>query len=140
MSKSTKELTLFWLDGKSQQGLSLLEIVIALAVVFLALLGFAGFSVVAHTGMSASEKMTRGVTLAQEKMEDVKREGVPVSFTSPLSTIESYGSITGALQHQRILTIIPDDPMPGLHTITVTVQWDNGAHTTSLTSYLTTDE
>ena len=139
MSKSTKQSTLFWLDGKSQQGLSLLEIVIALAVVFLALLGFAGFSVVAHTSMSASEKMTRGVTLAQEKMEDVKREGVPLNLTSPLSLAEPYGSIAGALQHQRILTITPDDPMPDLHTITVTVQWDDGTHTTSLTSYLTTD-
>ena len=46
--------------AQSQQGLSLLEILIAMAVVFLALMGFAGFSVVAHTGMSASQKMTRG--------------------------------------------------------------------------------
>jgi Tfp pilus assembly protein PilV len=83
--------------ARSQGGLSLLEIVIAMAVVFLALLGFAGFSVVAHTGMSASEKMTRAVTLAQENMEDVKREGVPAGLTSPLSVTESYGSIAGAL-------------------------------------------
>jgi hypothetical protein len=122
---------------KSQQGLSLLEIVIAMAVVFLALLGFAGFSVVAHTGMSASEKMTRAVTLAQEKMEDVKREGVPSGLTRPLSITESYGLIPGALHHQRILTIIPHDPMSGLHTVTVNVQWDNGAHTTSLKTFLT---
>jgi len=39
---------------RRQQGLSLLEIMIAMAIVFLALLGFAGFSVVAHTGMSVS--------------------------------------------------------------------------------------
>ena len=125
---------------RNQGGLSLLKIVIAMAVVFLALLGFAGFSVVAHTGMSASEKMTRAVTLAQEKMEDVKREGVPAGLTSPLSAIEVYGSIAGALQHQRTLTITPHDPMPGLHTATVQVQWDNGAHTTSLKTYLTTEE
>ncbi len=123
----------------SQQGLSLLEIVIAMAVVFLALLGFAGFSVVAHTGMSASEKMTRAVTLAQEKMEDVKREGVPPGITSQLSIAESSGSIAGAPFHERLLTITPDDPMPGLHTITVKVQWDNGDHATSLKTYLTTD-
>ncbi len=123
----------------NQQGLSLLEIVIALAVVFLALLGFAGFSVVAHTGMSASEKMTRAVTLAQEKMEDVKLEGVPSGLANPLSTTESYGSIVGAPHHQRRLTITPDDPMPGLQTIAVNVQWDNGAHATSLKTYLVTD-
>ena len=122
---------------RNQQGLSLLEIVIAMAVVFLAMLGFAGFSVVAHTGMSASEKMTRAVTLAQETMEDIQREGVPTELTSQWTNTEPYGSIAGALHHQRILTMIPDDPMPGLHTVTVQVQWDNGAHATSLKTYVT---
>jgi len=123
--------------AQSQQGLSLLEILIAMAVVFLALMGFAGFSVVAHTGISASQKMTRAVTLAQEKMEDIQREGVPLDLATALNITEPYGSIPGALHHQRILTIIPDDPMSGLHTVTVDVQWDNGAHTTSLQTYLT---
>ena len=123
--------------AQSQQGFSLLEILIAMAVVFLALMGFAGFSVVAHTGMSASQKMTRAVTLAQEKMEDIQREGVPPGLTNALNITEPYGSISGALHHQRILTITPDDPMSGLHTATVDVQWDNGAHATSLKTYLT---
>ena len=78
-----------------------------MAVVFLALMGFAGFSVVAHTGMSASQEMTRAVTLAQEKMEDIQREGVPPDLTSALNITEPYGSISGAFHHQRILTIIP---------------------------------
>ena len=122
---------------KNQHALSLLEIMIAMAVVFLAMLGFAGFSVVAHTGMTVGEKMTRAVTLAQEKMEDVKREGVPSGLTSALSTTESYGSIAGAPHHQRMLTIAPNDPLLGLHTVIVNVQWDNGAHATSLKTYLT---
>lgn len=124
---------------KSQQGLSLLEIVIAMAVVFLALLGFTGFTVVAHTGMSASEKMTRAVTLAQEKMEDIQRKGVPPGLKGASTTTEPYGSIAGALHHQRILTMTPNDPMLGLHTVTVQVQWDNGEHTTSLKTYLVTE-
>lgn len=121
---------------RNQQGLSLLEIVIAMAVVFLAMLGFAGFSVVAHTGMSASEKMTRAVTLAQDTMEDIQREGVPPGLASQWTKTEPYGSIAGALHHQRILTMTPDDPMPGLHTVTIQVQWDNGAHATSLKTYV----
>ena len=131
---------LFWLVNQrmqNQQGLSLLEIVIAMAVVFLALLGFAGFSVVAHTGMSASEKMTRAVTLTQETMEDIQREGIPPGLTTQWTNTEPYGSIEGALYHQRILTMTPDDPMPGLHTVTIQVQWDNGAHATSLKTYVT---
>ena len=121
---------------RNQQGLSLLEIVIAMAVVFLAMGGGAGCSVVAHTGMSASEKMTRAVTLAQDTMEDIHREGVPQGLTSQWTHTEPYGSIVGALHHQRTLTMTPDDPMPGLHTVTIQVQWDNGAHTTSLKTYV----
>jgi len=137
MSPETKGFSPYSLCAHRQEGLSLLEIVIAMAVVFLAVLGFAGFSVVAHTGMSASEKMTRAVTLAQEKMEDVKREGIPEGLSSQWTNTEPYGSIAGALYHQRMLTITPNNPMPGLHTATVQVQWDNGAHTTSLKTYLT---
>jgi len=137
MRLEVKRFTSLFQCTRNQQGLSLLEIVIAMAVVFLALLGFAGFSVVAHTGMSASEKMTRAVTLAQEKMEDIQRQGVPPGLTSQWTKTEPYGSIAGALHHQRILTMTPDDPMPGLHTVTIQVQWDNGAHATSLKTYVT---
>jgi prepilin-type N-terminal cleavage/methylation domain-containing protein len=121
----------------NQRGLSLLEVLIALVVVFLALLGFAGFSVVAHTGLTASEKMTRAVTLAQEKLEDVRRDGVPPSLTGTWRLMEPYGSMTGARHHQRILTIQPHSPMPGLHTATVEVRWDQDTHSTSLKTYLT---
>ena len=121
----------------NQRGFSLLEVLMALVVVFLALLGFAGFSVVAHTGMTASEKMTRAVTLAQEKLEDVRRDGIPTAVTSTWVNTEPYGSMTGAIHHQRTLTIQPHTPMPGLHTATVEVRWDHDAHSTSLTTYLT---
>lgn len=121
----------------NQGGLSLLEVLIALVVVFLALLGFAGFSVVAQTGMMASEKMTRAVTLAQEKLEDVRRDGVPKSLIGTWVDIEPYGSLTSAIHHQRTLTIQPHTPMPGLHTVTVEVKWDKDAHTTTLKTYLT---
>lgn len=122
---------------RDQRGFSLLEVLMALVVVFLALLGFAGYSVVAHTGMTASEKMTRAVTLAQEKLEDVRRDGVPVSLTGTWVNTEPYGSMAGAMHHQRTLTIQPHTPLPGLHTVTVEVRWDHDAHTTTLTTYLT---
>jgi prepilin-type N-terminal cleavage/methylation domain-containing protein len=121
----------------NQGGFSLLEVLMALVVVFLALLGFAGFSVVAHTGMTASEKMTRAVTLAQEKLEDVRRDGVSTSLIGTWVNTEPYGSITSARHHQRTLTIQPHTPTPGLHTVTVEVKWDQDAHTTSLKTYLT---
>ena len=134
MDQSAREIRLYLRD---QQGLSLLEVLMALVVVFLALLGFAGFSVVAHTGMHKSEKMTRAVTLAQEKMEEIRLDGLPHSLESTYRNTESYGSITGARGYQRILTIQPHDLRPGLHTVNVEVRWDSDAHAISLKTYLT---
>ncbi|MDX1412510.1 MAG: hypothetical protein R3351_10160 [Nitrospirales bacterium] len=120
----------------SQVGLSLLEVLVSLAVVFLVLLGFAGFAKVANTGIKASEKMTRAVTLAQEKMEDVRRQGIPAILTASINEIEPYGSIPSAPFHKRTLRIEPHTPMPGLHSVTVNVQWDNDAHRTTVHTYL----
>ena len=119
-----------------QLGFSLLEVLVALAVVFLVLLGFAGFANVANTGIKASEKMTRAVTLAQEKMENVRRQGIPANFSALIDQIEPYGSIPGAPFHKRTLRIEPHTPMPGLHSVTVDVQWDNDAHRTAVQTYL----
>ncbi len=126
----------FFLHLHVQDGVSLLEVLIAMVIVFMTLLGFAGFSVVAHTGMVASQNMTRAVTLAQEKIENIRRDGLQSALTHVLTETEPYDSIHGAPQLQRILTITPNKPISGLHAVTVTMQWDQGAHSTSLATYL----
>ena len=46
---------------RNNRGFSLLEVLMALVVVFLALLGFAGYSVVAHTGITANRDDSRAI-------------------------------------------------------------------------------
>lgn len=121
---------------KNQHGFSLLEVLVTLVVVFLVLLGFAGYSTVAHKGIKASEKMTRAVLLAQEKIEDILREGLPAKLSGPISQVESYGSLPGAPFHKRTHHIQPHTPMPGLHTVLVEVQWDHDTHRTVVQTYM----
>ncbi len=118
-----------------QRGVSLLEVLIAMVVVFITLLSFAGLSIVAHSGMTSGRNMTRAVTLAQEKIEDIRREGIPTDLNLPLTVVEPYGSMAEALHHQRTLTITPNTPLAGLHSVSVTLHWDQGTHATSLTTY-----
>jgi len=119
-----------------QQGFSLLEVLVTLVVVFLVLLGFAGYSTMANKGIKASEKMTRAVTLAQEKLEDVQRQNLPATLSAPINFVEPYGSIPGAPHHKRNSQIQPHSPLPGLHTVTVEVQWDNDTHSTAVQTYV----
>lgn len=119
-----------------QQGFSLLEVLVTLVVVFLVLLGFAGYSTIANKGIKASEKMTRAVTLAQEKLENHHRQGLPSTLSGPINDVEPYGSIPGAPHHKRNSQIQPHTPLPGLHTVTVEVQWDNDTHRTAVQTYL----
>jgi prepilin-type N-terminal cleavage/methylation domain-containing protein len=135
MQPIRQKLNKYWLRHNDQAGFSLLEVLIALVVVFMALLGFAGFSIISQKGMTASDKMTRAVTLAQEKLEDLHRDGIPSSLTGSWVNVEPYGSIPGAFHHQRTLTIQSHTPLSGLHTITVKVQWDHDAHSVSFTTY-----
>ncbi|MGD9853215.1 MAG: prepilin-type N-terminal cleavage/methylation domain-containing protein [Nitrospirales bacterium] len=122
--------------GKHQDGFSLLEVLITLVVIFLVLLGFAGYSTVANKGIKSSEKMTRAVILAQEKLEDIRREGLPANLSGPISQIEAYGSIPGAPLHKRTHHIQPHTPMSGLHTVLVEVQWDHDTHRTTVQTYM----
>lgn len=119
-----------------QKGFSLLEVLVTLVVVFLVLLGFAGYSTVANKGIKSSEKLTRAVILAQEKLEDIHREGLPSNLAGPVSLVESYGDLPGAPLHKRTLHIQPQTPMPGLHTVLVEVQWDNDTHKTVVQTYM----
>ena len=119
-----------------QRGFSLLEVLVTLVLVFMVLLGFSGYATVANKGIKASEKMTRAVTLAQDKIEDIRREGFPGNLFVPTTQVESYGSIPGAPQHKRTARIRPHVPMPGLHTVTVEVQWDQDTHRTAIQTYM----
>ena len=56
-------------------GVSLLEVLVAMALVSVVMLGMAGFSTIAIKGSAFSQKLTTAVTLAQDALEEVRRVG-----------------------------------------------------------------
>jgi len=117
-------------------GIALLEVLIALALVSVVLLGLAGLSTVAIKGASLSREMTTAITLAQDKLEEVRLGGYQASLSGSISQVESYGSITEEPFYTRTVFIKPNTPMVGLQMVTVTVQWDADAHSASLSTLL----
>jgi len=117
-------------------GLALLEVLIALALVSVVLLGLAGLSTVAIKGSSLSREMTTAITLAQDKLEEVRLGGYRASLSGSISQVEPYGSITDEPFYTRTVFVQPNTPMVGLQTVTVTVHWDADAHSASLSTMM----
>lgn len=121
---------------KGASGVSLLEVLIAMALVSVLLLGVAGYGAVAVKGTAFGKDLTVAVTLAQASMETVRRVGYQSTISRPVVQNEPYGTIRDFPAFRRSVRIEPHSPMPGLQTVTVTVEWAKGGHSTSLFTIL----
>ncbi|GJL54221.1 MAG: hypothetical protein NPIRA02_13530 [Nitrospirales bacterium] len=121
----------------TNRGSSLLEVLMAMALISVAITGISGFSTASITGMSVSQKMTKAVTLAQDQIEEVLRMGYRRSLSGVTTSTEPYGSMIDAPLFKRTVVVEAGTPAPGMQTVTVTVAWDADAHATSLSTLLT---
>ncbi|MGB0910899.1 MAG: type IV pilus modification PilV family protein [Nitrospirales bacterium] len=120
----------------ANRGASLLEILIAMVLVSIAILGVAGFSTVSIKGTAFSQELTIAVTLAQDALEELRREGYRSTAVGVVTNTEPYGSIAGAPLFQRTVVTKANTPARGLQTVMVNVAWDDDAHSTSLSTIL----
>lgn len=117
-------------------GISLLEVLVAMMLVSVVVLGMAGFGTVAIEGLAISKKMTTAILLAQDSLEEIRRLGYRPALSEERSRNEAYGAIPHAPLFERIVTTNPNTPASGLQTITVKVAWDSGRHSISLATIL----
>lgn len=122
---------------RDRRGLTLVEVVIAMAVVSLALLALSGFSTLAFKGASFGKHITTATTLAQAKLEDIRRAGYNSSLASNSTSVESYASLPDFPLYKREVLTEPNIPASGMQTVTVTVYWKNDAHSVVLSTILT---
>ena len=99
----------------NNKGFTLVEIMIAIFILVIALLGLISVTVMVIKGNSFSKTMTTATTLAKDKMEQLKNTGYDSSPGGP-ETAESI--------YTRTWTVTPNDPAPNMKKIVVTVTWD----------------
>ena len=122
------------LRDNNNNGFTLLEILIAIVLLCIGLLAMASLTVGIMGGNLFSNQLTVATTLAQDKMEDVRRRGYSGLPASDTTTTEGYGEITGYPLHRRVTFTDFDYAVAGtgLKKITVTVFWDLNQHSVAL--------
>lgn len=104
-------------------GFTLVETMTALFILAFALLAIGQMQIMAIQGNTLGNRMTAAVTLAQDKIEELRG----LSYSQIVSGEDNSGVYT------RVWDVQDDTPATGLKTVTVTVSWqDTIPHQVSL--------
>jgi type IV pilus assembly protein PilV len=123
-------------------GFTLLEVLVAMVILAVGLLGMASLSVGIIKGNELSKEVSSATTCAREKMEDVERLGYANISEVDSTVTEAYNSMTEYLQYKRE-TVIDVDAFTNaagdvldMKIITITVYWDSDSHQIQLKTFL----
>jgi general secretion pathway protein I len=117
-----------------QRGFTLLEVMIALAIVGIALVALLGLSN-RSVGVNARlQRITQATLLAQEKMTEVE----VIRQQSPTQLTNEEGIFDKPYDAYRWRTVFEDTPLPAVKQVTVTVLWgeENRNEMVELTSFV----
>jgi len=121
--------------ARNRRGFTLIEIMVAITLLSVGLLGMAGLTVGIMRGNSLSNQVTTATALAQAKMEDIKRVGY--SRATGGKSTEDYNNISGYPLYKRVTDVFVDTPELGMKTVTITVSWDSDASSIAVETILT---
>jgi type IV pilus assembly protein PilV len=110
----------------NNKGFTLLEVLVAVVVLSIGLLGMASLTIGVIKGNKFSKRVTTATILAQEKMEDARKLGYAGTPSSDQTVTEDYGSIPSYPFFKRVTLTDVDNPAAGMKTFVVTVYWDSG--------------
>jgi len=102
---------------KKEQGFTLVEILVAMVLILVALLGAAQLQIMTIFTNTASNERTTAITLAQDKLESLR--------TLPFSQIGNYPFSDTSGIYTRTWQVESDTPAQGMARVTVTVSWKN---------------
>jgi type IV pilus assembly protein PilV len=133
----------------NQSGFTLLEVLIAISILTVGLLGVAQMQIMGIRGNYFSGNTTAALTLAEEKMEDLlgksytddslkdDEPGNNANLTS-ITTIDHAENVNEDGQpvaggfYRRIWNVADDTPILGTKTVAVIATWDNDSHRVTL--------
>jgi type IV pilus assembly protein PilV len=111
----------------TEDGFTLIELMITLVILSMGLVALAGLQVSAIKGNTFSKRMTAAVSIANQKLEQIK----DTAYANILS--ESSTQITQSnMTFTRQVTVTNNSPMANTKTVNVTVTWSDGSDSHSV--------
>ena len=100
------------------KGFTLIEVLIAILILSVGLLGMASLTVAIINGNKFSNNLSTATTLAQDKMEDIRRAGYANAASETKATMSSPYS-----DYKRGVTVTADSPATDMKTVIVKAYW-----------------
>ena len=117
---------------KDQKGFTLLEVLISIVILSVALLALAGLQIISIRGNSFGGTMTEAITLAKDKIEDLKRDDWDNVVGGRDTPVVHRGN--AQITYARNWTVVQG--VNNTREVSVTVSWDNGNHQVSMATML----
>jgi prepilin-type N-terminal cleavage/methylation domain-containing protein len=118
-----------------QQGFSLVENLLAIAILSFVLLALVVLASTIITSKATTKKRVTAITLAQDQIEDVRRSGYRTTLFINETKTETI-TFTGLPPFKRVTFTQVNTPAMGMQTVTVTVYWDADARLFTLSTIL----
>ncbi len=127
----------FWTHGvHTPIGLTLLEVLITMLILSVGLLGMAGLTTGVMRGNAFSSRVTTATTVAEQKIEEMRRIGYTGAPLADTIITEDYHAMTDYPSYKRVTSIKMMNPADAMKVITVTAFWDSDRHSVSLKTVL----
>ena len=127
-----------------QHGFTLIEMLIALVVLSIGMLGTSRLTVSTVSVHTATERLAKASALLQDSLERIKKSGY--GSTNPGTVTDSYGSMSSYSTYggttfnystyKRVTSIAANTPATNMKTVTVTVFWQNDQQALSASTIL----
>lgn len=116
------------------EGFTLIEIMIAVAIISIGLLALGGLQVSLVRGNALSQRMTAAISVAEQKIEQVKNTSYANIEAESSTQIQASG-----FNFTRQVTVTDNSPLANTKTVNVAVTWSDGlkTHTVPFTTIIT---
>ena len=121
--KSMNFMNMF--NTRNNKGFTLIEVLVAMVILSVGLLGTAALITGIINSNKLSNRISTATVLAQDKMEDIKRDGYSNAGNEPKTSLPSPYD-----KYEREVTVVDNSPSSGMKTVTVEVYWESSKSVT----------